>query len=737
MKRRTLTPRLQRLGAAFLASAVGVTTPGTLFAQAGDAAAAPVKRSATQRGGTRVTMNFVNQDIEAVTRAIGAMMNRQFVVDPRVKGSITVYSETPLTVNEAYLNYLSALRGLGFTVVENAGLLKVVPEADAKLQAGTVSIGNSGRRGDQILTQIFRLNHENPNNLVAVLRPLISPNNTINANPGNNSLIITDYADNLARIGKIVAALDQPAAGDVEILPLKAGVAADLAPLVQRLVDGSGPGPVAPGLPGGGAGGSLSVIADSRSNSLIIRSSNAAKLAQVRSIVDKLDRPNVSGGPAGNIWVVHLKNADATKMAQVLRAAFTTTGSGGGGGGGISATQPQQQQPLQQQGSAAGASPQATAPIQASAGPSTGGFIQADPSTNSLIITAPEPLYRQVRSMIEQLDTRRAQVYIESLIVEVGGDNAAEFGIQWQGISGQKGDKNILGAGTNFGTGANILNLTAATIQGREGVGALDLTSLGGLNIGVLKDFGGFYGVAAIARLLQTQTNTNIMSTPNLITVDNEEAKIVVGRNVPFITGQFTSTGTGTTNPFQTIERKDVGITLRIKPQIGEGGTVRLQIFQESSDVITQATGTGNTGPTTSKRSIESNVIVDDGSILVLGGLIEDRFEDNNSKVPLLGDIPFIGALFRSESRTKRRTNLLVFLRPIVMRTPEDANKLTLDRYDLIRGQQKEVQPKGHLFLGAGQAPILPEQQRPPEGAASAVPPLAPASQPAATQKTN
>ena len=735
MKRRILTPRLQRLGAAFLATAVGVTTPGTLFAQAAaPAPAAPAKKPAAQRAGAaRVTMNFVNQDIEAVTRAIGAMMNRQFVVDPRVKGAITVYSETPLTVNEAYLNYLSALRGLGFTVVENAGLLKVVPEADAKLQAGTVSIGNSGRRGDQILTQIFRLNHENPNNLVAVLRPLISPNNTINANPGNNSLIITDYADNLARIGKIVAALDQPAAGDVEILPLKAGVAADLAPLVQRLVDGSS-GPTTPGVPAA-AGGSLSVIADSRSNSLIIRSSNAAKLAQVRSIVDKLDRPNQSGGPAGSIWVVHLKNADATKMAQVLRAAFTTTGSGGGGGG-ISATQPQQQGLQQQQGSAAGASPQATAPIQASAGPSTGGFIQADPSTNSLIITAPEPLYRQVRSMIDQLDTRRAQVYIESLIVEVGGDNAAEFGIQWQGISGQKGDKNILGAGTNFGTGSNILNLSQATLQGAAGAASLDLTSLGGLNIGVLKDFGGFYGVAAIARLLQTQTNTNIMSTPNLITVDNEEAKIVVGRNVPFITGQFTSTGTGTTNPFQTIERKDVGITLRIKPQIGEGGTVRLQIFQESSDVITQATGTGNTGPTTSKRSIESNVIVDDGAILVLGGLIEDRFEDNSSKVPLLGDIPFIGALFRSESRTKRRTNLLVFLRPIVMRTPEDATKLTLDRYDLIRGQQKEVQPKSHLFLGAGEAPILPQQQRPPEGAASAVPPLAPASSPA-TQKTN
>ncbi len=729
MKPTTLTPRLQRLGAALLASAVGVTTPGTLFAQA-----APAKKStAAQRGGTRVTMNFVNQEIEAVTRAIGAMMNRQFIVDPRVKGTITVYSETPLTVDEAYRNYLSALRGLGFTVVENAGLLKVVPEADAKLQAGTVSVGNSGRRGDQVLTQIFRLNHENPNNLVAVLRPLISPNNTINANPGTSSLIVTDYADNLARIGKIIAALDQPTAGDIEVIPLQSAVAADLAPLVQRLSDGGSASPV-PGVPQA-AGGALSVIADSRSNSLIVRSSNPAKLAQVRSIVDKLDRPNQNGGPAGEIWVVHLKNADATKMAQVLRAAFTTNAGGGGGGGGGSITPTAQQpQQLQQQGGATGASPQATAPIQASAGPSTGGFIQADPSTNSLIITAPEPLYRQVRGMIEKLDTRRAQVYIESLIVEVVGDNAAEFGIQWQGLSGQKGDTYITGGGTNFDntSGGNILDLTAAVVAGGRNA---DPGLLGtGLNIGVLRNFGGgSYGVAAVARMLQSQTNTNIMSTPNLITVDNEEAKIVVGDNVPFITGQFTSTGTGTTNPFQTIERKDVGITLRIKPQIGEGGTVRLQIFQESSNVKTQATGTAGTGPTTSKRSIESNVIVDDGAMLVLGGLVEDRFEDNKSKVPLLGDLPLIGNLFRSETRKKIRTNLLVFLRPIVMRTAEDANKLSIDRYDLIRSQQQGAQPSPHLLLPINESPVLPPQPAP-EGAASAVPPLAtpPASAPSA-----
>jgi general secretion pathway protein D len=721
-----LQPR--RLTAALLATAVGATSPGPVLAQAAEAPAASVPRPAvtrTPRGGTRVTLNFVNQDIEAVTRAIGAMMNRQIVVDPRVKGAITVYSEAPLTINEAYLNYLAALRGLGFTVVENSGLYKVVPEADAKLQSGTVAIGGSGRRGDQILTQIFRLNHENPNNLVAVLRPLISPNNTINANPGTNSLVITDYADNLARIGKIVAALDQPAAGDIEVLPLRYGVAADMAPMVQRLSDGSAGGAAVPGMPPP-AGGAVSVLPDSRSNSLIVRSSSAARLANVRAIVEKLDVPNQNGGPAGTIWVVHLKNADATKMAQVLRAAFAVNSAGAGGGGGGTLTNlPQQGAPQQPATTAGGASPQATAPIQASAGPSTGGFIQADPSTNSLIITAAEPLYRQIRSMIDQLDTRRAQVYIESLIVEVRGDNAADFGVQWQGLSGKRGDSSIVAGGTNFSGTGNILDLTAAIVA--DGRNANPNSVGNGLNIGVLREFAGSYGLSAILRVLQEQNNANIMSTPNLITVDNEEAKIVVGDNVPFITGQFTSTGTGTTNPFQTIERKDVGLTLRIKPQIGEGGTVRLTIFQESSSVVGQAAGTAGAGPTTSKRSIESNVIVDDGAILVLGGLIEDRYTHNNSKVPLLGDLPFVGALFRSETRNKQRTNLMVFLRPIVMRTQDDANKLSLDRYDIIRAQQKDGLPSSSFLLPVGDPPVLPPQRAP--GAATVPttpPPLSP-----------
>jgi len=662
------------------------------------------------RSGTPVTVNFVNADIEAVTRAIAVMIERQIIVDPRVKGTITVYSEQPISVREAYVNYLAALRGLGFTLVDTSGLLKVVPEADAKLQAGIVSIDPPVQRGDQVLTQIFRLNHENPNNLVAILRPLISPNNTINANPGNNTLIITDYADNLQRIGKIIAAMDQPNATDVEVIPVVHGVAGDLAAIVQRLGDGAVAG-AAP--PGGAAGGGFTILVDSRANALIVRAANPARLAALRALINRLDRPLSGAGAGGNIWVVHLKNADATKLATVLRAAFSA-----GGGGAAAAQAPA----AAGQVAAAGATP-ATAPLAASAQPSTGGFVQADPSTNSLIITAPEPLYRQVRVMIDQLDSRRAQVYIESLIVEVAGDDAADFGFQWQGLIGSKGDQYGLAAGTNATIGGPSIIELSKTIAG------VGTTAPGeGLNIALLKNYGGAYALAAIARMLQSQTNTNIVSTPNLITLDNEEAKIIVGSNVPFVTGAFTAAGTvgGTVNPFQTIERKDVGITLRIKPQIGEGGSIRMTIFQEASSVSDKvAPGTTNAGPSTNKRSIESTVVVDDGAILVLGGLIEERFSENKSQVPFLGDLPVVGWLFRSQSRTKTRTNLMVFLRPVVMRDSDTANKISLDRYDLIRARQKDAQPPYSPVLPINDSPILPPQRAP---APTAPTPAAPAS---------
>ena len=695
-------------------------------APAASAAKKTKKPAAAVKPQTPVTLNFVNADIEAVTRAIGVMMNKQFVIDPRVKGTITLYSEQPLSVHEAYLNYLAGLRGLGFTVVESGGLLKVLPEADAKLQSSTVVLDSGAPRGDQILTQVYRLNYEQANNLVPVLRPLISPNNTVQANPGNNTLVVTDYADNLQRIAKIIAAMDTPASTDLEIIPLKHSVASDMAALVARLADGGGAAAM-PGQPALSAGGSASVIADPRSNALIVRAPNAAKLAAVRSIIAKLDVPGQDS--TGNIRVVYLKNADAAKLATVLRAAFSAGSSaaaGGGGsstpntgglgsfassGGGGGAGPGQANTGLGGGGtSASGMSPAATQPVSASPSPSTGGFVQADPSTNALIITAPDPLYRQIRTVIDQLDGRRAQVYVETLIVKVDASKTGAFGVQWQNLFGSKGDGTIPGAGTNFGTGAgNIISGSAALYGGISSIAGVIKDAPTGLNIGLLKKFGDKYTLGAIANFLETEAGANVLSTPNLVALDNEEAKIVVGRNVPFVTGSFTNTGSSssTVNPFQTYERKDVGITLRIRSQIGEGGTVRMTVYQENSS-IDPTTKADTTGPATEKSSIETTVSVDDGGILVLGGLLKDEFADSEGRVPGLGSIPVLGNLFKNTGRSRVKTNLMVFLRPVIMRDQKSADELTLDRYEYIRALQQAGQPAPKFALPDTGAPVMP-----------------------------
>ena len=702
-------------------------------ANARNAAEVPAVKAAPA---TPVTLNFVNAEVEAVARAMAAMINRPIVVDPRVKSPITLYAEQPIPVVDAYLNFLSALRGLGFAMIESNGVLRIVPEAEAKLQAGTVQVDDSPTRGEQIVTQIYRLQHEQANNLVAVLRPLISPNNTINVSPGNNSLVITDYADNVQRMGRIIAALDQPAATDIEVIPLRHAVASDLAAVVQRLGEGA-----AASVPGAapvvGAGG-VSVLADPRTNSLIVRAPNATRLLQIRQAVQALDKPLQGAAAQGNIWVVYLKNADATRLASVLRAAFAATGTPGGAGGSAGASavgtpQAQGGQTAQLPASPAlggigtgGNSAQAAAPVQATAAPSLGGFIQADPASNSLIITASEPLYRQIRSVIDQLDTRRAQVYVESLIVKLDASKAAELGVQWQSVLGQKGDRNVVIGGTNFGTGGNnIIGLQLGAASG-----TLTTPPGTGLNLGLLTRTGGVYALSSLARLLETQAGANVLSTPNLVALDNEEAKIVIGQNVPFVTGSFTNTagGTGAINPFQTIERRDVGLTLRIRSQIGENGTVRMQVFQESSSVVAGATTSA--GPTTDKSSIETTVVVDDGQIIVLGGLLKEEATDGDDRVPGLGNVPVLGALFRSESRRRVKSNLMVFLRPVVMRTQAAADSVTLDRYDAIRAQQLQMAPGTAGAPGAGSSsapgdPIGPRPLLPPAPSPSAAAPAA------------
>ena len=651
-------------------------------------AAAPA--SLVKRGDP-ITLNFTNAEIDAVARTMATLTGRNVVVDPRVKGTITLTTDKPVTPSVAYAQFLAMLRLQGFTVVDAAGLDKIVPEADAKLQGGAV-FDTVQVTGNQIATQIFKLNFENANNLLPILRPLISPNNTINVNPGNNSLVITDYGDNLRRIAQIIAAMDVSNATDVEVIALKHAIAVDLAPLVLRLIE-SGGGVAA--APGGQADGSFktTLIAEPRSNTLILRAANPARMALARSLIDKLDQPGTQSA-TGNIYVVYLKNAEATKLAATLRAAISgearssagvsaSTGVTGG-----SAT-----------GTAAGGTTASTATSQSS----TGGQIQADAATNSLIITAPEPQYRQLRAVIDKLDARRAQVYVESLIAEVNADKAAEFGIQWQGALGQNGDANVGILGTNFKIGGtNIVDLATKALTG----GATLAT---GGNLAVAHQTNGVYVLGFLARYLQANGDGNILSTPNLLTLDNEEAKIVIGQNVPFVTGQYTNSGTtgGTVNPFQTIERKDVGLTLRVKPQISENGTVKLTIFQEVSSVQASSVNS-TTGLITNKRSIESNVLVGDGSIVVLGGLLQDEYSGNQEKVPGLGDVPLFGNLFRSETRSRKKTNLMVFLRPVVVRDAAASDALSLDRYDMMRNTQQQAQPPSSSSVPVNAAPVLP-----------------------------
>lgn len=674
----------------------------------------PAPGNGAVRPGGPVTLNFANAEIEAVARTMAVITGRNVVVDPRVKGTMTLVTTSPVTPAQALRQFSAQLRTQGFALVESAGLYLVVPEADAKLQSGTVSAGRVPPASGQILTQIFRLNHETANNLVPVLRPLISPNNTINVNPGNNSLIITDYADNLQRIGTIIAALDVANATGVEIIRLQHAIATDLAPLVSRLIDSAGPGGVVPGQ--ADTSFRTTLLAEPRSNSLILRAANPARLALVRTLVERLDQAAVGGTGAdpasGNIYVVYLKNADATKLATTLRAAMAANTLGA-----IAAGPVVTGAPLPGPGSVAAAGAAATATL-ASSQPSTGGQIQADPSTNSLIITGPEPLYRQLRAVIDKLDARRAQVFVESLIAEVNADKAAEFGIQFQGALGKKGDNNIGLLGTNFNIGGT--NIITLATQAAAGV----IAPSTGANLGVAHLTNGVYVLGFLARFLEANGAGNILSTPNLLTLDNEEARIVIGQNVPFITGQYTNANTsaGSVNPFQTIERKDVGLTLRVKPQISENGTVKMQIFQEVSSVQPSSINSA-TGLITNKRSIESNVLVDDGAIVVLGGLLQDEYSGNVEKVPGLGDIPILGHLFKGETRSRKKTNLMVFLRPVVVRDAPSSESLSMDRYDLMRAVQKDAQPASSVVVPVNESAVLPPLR---PAAPPAVPTLTP-----------
>ncbi|NTZ85435.1 type II secretion system protein GspD [Burkholderia metallica] len=670
----------------------------------------------SQAAYAQVTLNFVNADIDQVAKAIGAATGKTIIVDPRVKGQLNLVAERPVPEDQALKTLQSALRMQGFALVQDHGVLKVVPEADAKLQGVPTYVGNVPQaRGDQVITQVFELHNESANNLLPVLRPLISPNNTVTAYPANNTIVVTDYADNVRRIAQIISGVDSAAGAQVQVVPLRNANAIDLAAQLQKMLD---PGAI------GNSDATLkvSVTADPRTNALMLRASNASRLAAAKRLVQQLDAPS---GVPGNMHVVPLRNADAVKLAKTLRGMLGKGGndsgssassndansfnqSGGSSSSGNFSTGTSGTPPLPSGGLGGSSSSSAYGGGGSSGGGlgtggllggdkdksgddnQPGGMIQADSATNSLIITASDPVYRNLRSVIDQLDARRAQVYIEALIVELNSTTQGNLGIQWQVASGQ-----FLG-GTNLnpglGLGNSIINLTAGGLTNAAGgvTGGGLASNLGqlsqGLNIGWLHNMFGVQGLGALLQYFAGVSDANVLSTPNLITLDNEEAKIVVGQNVPIATGSYSNLTSGTTsNAFNTYDRRDVGLTLHVKPQITDGGILKLQLYTEDSAVVSGTTN-AQTGPTFTKRSIQSTILADNGEIIVLGGLMQDNYQVSNSKVPLLGDIPWIGQLFRSESKVRQKTNLMVFLRPVIISDRSTAQEVTANRYDYIQG---------------------------------------------------
>ena len=693
---------LKRLAAgAMLCCSIGLVLPSPAAAQ---------EQGSNNSG---AALNFVNADIESVIKAVGHYTGMTFIVDPRVKGTLTLVSERTLSKSQAFNLLASQLRLQGFAVVTGDGYAKVVPEAEAKLQASPtrVSAGAGGPRGDQIATQVYHLSYESAANLTAVLRPLISPNNSIMANPGNNSLVITDYADNLQRLSKIIAALDAPASGGMDLVPIRYAIASDVATMVSRLME---PAP-------GGDSWRVSVISDPRTNSVVVRAPSAARANLAKSLIAKLDQPTAE---AGNVHVVYLKNADATKLAQTLRAvvsgdtsALPNQQQGTSGGSVQSGQQGQQGQQGQNQFGGAGntLSNQSQGQGGGAAGATGSGFIQADASTNTLIITASEAVYRNMRAVIDMLDVRRAQVYIESLIVEVTANKASELGVQWLGATGNDNSKYRVGALQSFSSaGNNIVTLS----QGKT-------PPTNGFTVGIFKKIGDQIGLGALAHLLENDGDANILSTPNMITLDNELATIKVGQNVPIISGQFTTSGGANTNPFQTIDRKDVGLTLKVRPQISEGGTIKMAIYHETSSVD-RSTLTSPAGVTTNIRVIENNVIADDGQIMVLGGLIDDSSNNSEERVPGLSSIPIVGSLFKYKTRSRSKTNLMIFLRPVVVRSKEQSNSIAADRYEFMRGAGAAGQAVDSnpilRDLGAPVLPLLTNGQPPPGGVMAPMP---------------
>ena len=621
--------------------------------------------SAKAQEGT-FTLNLKNADIHSLIQTVSRQSGRNFVVDPRVKARVTVISSTPLNSAELYETFLSVLQVHGYAAVPSGDLTKIVPDVNAK-QGPVPEYTDETSTSDQLVTKVIKVENVPAAQLVPILRPLVPQQGHLAAYAATNTLIVTDRASNIERLTTIINGIDRPDNDEVEIVRLRHASASEIIRIMQSLQSRGGQ---IDGTPG-----SVRFAADERTNSILLSGDPSAR-TRMRGIIMNLDTPVESGG---NTRVVYLRYANATDLLAILtgvsagQAKIGTSSDGeeqGGNTGNAATAAPA----VDANGAQVPQVPTASLIRRATQETDRPNVdIQADEDTNALIITAPPDEMRSILAVVEQLDIRRAQVLVEAIIAELSTNNSSQLGVNFA-VDGSGSDRPA--AYTNLGGATQALVGTVAS-QGAslsQGLSlALGRFGSGGIDFGIL--------LSAIA----SDSDNNILSTPTLVTMDNQEAEIVVGQNVPFVTGQQLSSSNN--NPFQTIERQDIGISLKVKPQINEGDNIKMEIEQEVSDVSNTAV-TGATDITTNKRSIKTTVLVEDGQTLVLGGLIDDQINDSREKVPFLGDVPLLGSLFRYRTTRKNKRNLMVFLHPTILRDPATADYYSRSKYDDLRSAQ-------------------------------------------------
>ncbi len=586
-------------------------------------------------------------DIHEFVAQVADITGKTFVIDPRLKGSVTVISEAPMDKEGVYALFLSVLRLHNFTAVPSGNVIRIQQNATGKQTPGT-----KGDLGDvapeELVTRVIAAQNVDSAELVKILRPLIPQYGHIASVAEPNVVIISDHADNIIRLKRIIANIDVSDEEDVVMFPLKEAWVGNVVEILER---------VAPDQIGRNAKGPqrVQIIANERNNSLVLRG-KPRPIAEVLKIVDKLDQPATTSDAT---QVIRLAHADAADVATILNG-LTSASSGGEDG-------------VQQETT-----------------------IQADESLNAIVIRADPGTMSEVLQTIEKLDVRRPQVLIEAAIVEVTIDNTKSLGVEFAAADGS-GETVPFVTTTLEGVIAslfqNIVGEDGESVNVLQGLASAASPTLAAAKIDAdAISFGG------VVTALATNSNANLLSTPSIITLDNKEAHILVGREVPFRTGSFTTTGEGSSNPFTTVNREDVGVELTVTPSIHDGTSVRLDVAQQITNVLaTPVGGSAFADVVTSKRTIETTVLAEDRQTIVLGGLIQDDVNESNSKVPLLGDIPVLGNLFKARSKTKAKTNLLVFLRPTVIRSEKEASRVTKDKYNAV--WEVEIESTNHEQL--------------------------------------